>query len=130
MVVVLAIGWVRIIGKRVIGLWMNNIAMSIMLMIMAMSIKSDLGLGVSTKKCQISRIVSHLLRMPVATHMLIKTNHGIGIGHHQMQIMGHQQYATLALLANLVDQVVQRRLPIDINALNGFIQNQQLWITQ
>src|SRR5690606_173066 len=126
MVIVLAVG-AMLMGRFTRP---DNIAMGVMLVVMVMGIQGNLRLERSTKEREISWIVGDRLRMSFTAHVLVKTNDRVCSSHDQMQIVRHQQHATLSLFADVVDQTVQRCLSSNIHALYRFIQNQQLWITQ
>jgi len=61
-----------------------------------------------------------------AANMLVKTQHFIGFGHHQMQVMGNHQHTAAQGMANLINKIIQRHLAGHIYALGRFIQHQQL----
>ena len=99
---------------------LDHIAMGIVLMIVMMGIKRNLWLGlaslfVSTKKSEVRRVVSDLFRMTLAADMLIEAHHGIGRGHHQMQVMRNKQHPTTATIAYLIYQTIKRHLTSDIH---------------
>ena len=58
--------------------------------------------------------------------MLIETQYFIGFRHHQVQVVGNHQHGTIKLLAQLINQIVQRHLTIHVNALRWLVKHQQL----
>ena len=62
--------------------------------------------------------------------MAVKANYLIGGSHHEMQVVGYQKDPTSEFLANCADQIVKFNFSAIVNALNRFVQDQQIWLAR
>ena len=89
--------------------------------------RSILGLA---KELEISGVAADTIGVTVTADMMVEADHGIGRCHHQVQVVGYHDNATTEAVSQFHDQLVEPGLPGDIDALNRFIQYQQVRLSQ
>lgn len=80
-----------------------------------------------TKDIDVGLILSDLLGIALTADMLIEADDMIRGRHHQVQIVGHHQYAAVKRLAEIRNHRVEGILPADINPLDRLIEHQKVW---
>src|SRR5690554_8128511 len=93
----------------------DKLRLIFVLMIVMVGIEGGLSLGAMTKELQKCRVERDLCRMAVAANMLVEANHCIGVGHHQMQVVGDQQNTTAEFVAQFANQGVKGGLSGDVD---------------
>ena len=58
--------------------------------------------------------------------MTVETNDPVCCSHHNVQVMGYEEDATLQFIANLPDQLIKCDLSIEVDALDRLIKNKEL----
>lgn len=128
---IMAVVMMSILGVAVIGdgtIPMLDAPIGQVCMVMLVIVEGNAGAG----RAEQSTIVLALAdgsRRSTATDMAIQAYNRIGGCHHHMQIVRDHEDATTGLVPDLANQLVKRRLPGKIHALNGLIQNQQVRIS-
>jgi hypothetical protein len=96
----------------------------IVIVIVVMGVNGEgriLGLA---KELEISGVTADTIRVTVTADMVIEADHGIGGCHHQVQVVGYHDNATIEAVSQFHDKLVEPGLPCDIDALNRFVQYQ------
>ena len=102
----------------------------VMPVIMVMPIQRQRALGACAKEGAVFRRIRNVFRCPFATDMAIQAQHPIRGGHHHMQVMTDHQHGKVHFGADLFDLAIKRGSTGLIEALRGFIQDQDVGITQ
>src|SRR5579864_7940099 len=79
-----------------------DLAGDVMAVIMRMGVERE-ALDRGAEKRAVGGIARHRLRVPAAADMVIEADDAVGGGHHQMEIVRHQQHAAAMLVAQAAD---------------------------
>ena len=74
-------------------------------------------------------VLRHRFRLARATDMTIEAQHAIAARHDDVQIVGDQEYAEFALIAQIADQLIEIGFTGVVDAARWLIQNKQVRIT-
>ena len=102
--------------------WVMMVAM----MVMMVAIERQRFCGARAEQFSVFGTVHHALRFPAATHMAVKADHRIGVGHHDVQIVRNHQYAATGPVSDVADQLIERHFPGKIHALYRLIEHQKI----
>jgi hypothetical protein len=70
------------------------------------------------------------IRRAAAADMAVEADHRVGVGHHHMQIVRDHQDAAAGAIANLADEIVERHLAGEIDALYGLVEDEKVGLAQ
>ena len=76
------------------------------------------------------RVAADLFRVSGATDVGIETEHSVRARHDQVQIVGNHEHPAAEFIPQRLNQGIEIGLPHHIHALHGFVQDQQLRLTQ
>ncbi len=71
-------------------------------------------------------MAAHRLGAAAAADVVVEAHHGVGRGHHQVQIVRHEQHAAAALVANARDQREQLALSGYVDALDRLVEHEKV----
>ena len=103
---------------------------NIVLMIMVMGVNGNRLRSLLAEQRQIFWMLTDRLGQTGAAQMLIQAQYLVGLRHDQVQIVRHQQYRTLQLIAQFTDQLVHAYLTTHINAGGRLIEHQQIRLAE
>ena len=83
---------------------LHYLPVHIVLVIMVVRVERNLRADLFAEQLQKCGVGAHYLRFARATDVPIQAQHGIGGGHHQVQIVGNHQHRTAMTMAHRVDQ--------------------------
>ena len=66
-------------------------------------------------------------RCAVTADMAIQADHTVSLRHDNVKIMGNQHHTAIQPVADVLDQLVERNLAVEVDALNWFVENKKFW---
>ena len=96
----------------------------IVIVIVVMGVNGEgrfLGLA---KEFEVSGVTADAIGVTLTADMLVEADYGIGRRHHQVQVVGYHDNATIEAVSQFYDKLVEPGLPCHIDALNRFVQYQ------
>src|SRR5690554_1486378 len=104
----------------------HNVTVQVMAMVVVVVIDRQRFSHLVAKGLNKRGVVRNIRRVAAATHVLVQADDLVGGRHDQVQVVGNHDHAAIELIPQLADQVIQGRLAVDIDALGGFIQHQEV----
>jgi hypothetical protein len=101
-------------------------AFHIMAMVMVVSINSQRFRFAPAEQSKVSGVCANVFWLAMTTNVLIKANHFVSTGHHQMEIVRNHQNATVVFRADSVYDFIKFNLAIHIDTLRRLVKDKQL----
>ena len=83
-----------------------------------------------SKQTQVFRTFQDLRRRTATADMAIQAHDRVGFGHHHVQIMRNQQDTAAGAIPDLANELVDRDLAGEIDALDRLVQHQKVRIAR
>ena len=99
-------------------------------MVVVVAVNGETPAGRGAEKGNVFRVPGDRFRLSRAADVTIQADHPVGCLHDQMQIVRDQQHTATAPPPNAADQGEKLRLPVDVDALNRFVEHQQIGIAK
>ncbi len=100
------------------------------MMIVFMSVKRERAAGTLAEEPLVFRVIAHQRRRALAADMAVHTNHAIRGAHHHMEIVADHENGRACVISDLLDQAVESGFAWLVQALGGFVQDQEIGATQ
>ncbi len=98
--------------------------------IVAVAVDRKCPAGRTAKQTHIFRAARDGIRCSPAADMAVEAYDRVGLGHHDMEIVGNQQNAATRAIPDRGNQIVERDLPTEIDALDRFVQHQEIRLSR
>ena len=99
-------------------------------MVVLVGVDSDRGSGMGTEQTNLLGMPAHRLWLAGAADMPVDADYPVGRAQHQMKVVGDDQHAAAAPVAQPGDQLMHRQLAREIHLLDRFVQHKQVGIAQ
>jgi hypothetical protein len=123
-VVVVAVLGVAMVGDRTVG--MQHPAVGQMRVVVAVSVDGQRLGRPRPEQAQIFGIGNDGFGRAAAADMAVEAQHGVGVGHDDVEVVRDQEDAAAGAVANVADELVERHLAGKIDTLHRLVEHQQV----
>ena len=97
-----------------------------MCVIVVMTIDRECLRRAATEQPDIFGTLRYGLRRAAAADMAVEADNGVRRSHDDVQVVRNQQDAAAGRVADRLDQIVDRNLAREIDALDGFVKDEEI----
>src|SRR6185437_4101762 len=116
-------------GRHLRGLVVGLMVLVIVRMVMVVGVDGE-AVDRRAEERAIGGIAAHRVGMATAADVMIEADDAVGGGHHQMQVVRHQQHAAAPRVTQAPDEGEELGLAGDVDALHRLVEHQQLGLAQ
>ena len=99
-------------------------------MIVPVAVVSKACRHMLSEQGEVTGIAADRIGRAGATQMGVDADHMIGGGHHEVQVVGHQQNPASTANPDRIDGLIELRLAGDVDGLGRLVEDQQVGLTQ
>ena len=96
--------------------------------IVMVTINAEVAGGFGAEKAHIFGVLGHRFGDAGAADVAVEAEHAIGLGHDDVQVVGDEQDADAALVAQIADKSVEVGFAREVDAADGFVEDEEFGI--